>query len=143
MDNPLIVTVRSDIPGIVAIGVCLVIERTNADNVIWNLLYVNNFLPFVEQFMPWTWSLAVEEQFYLTLPLVLLLMFRLKRFRGAYLACLAAKDGIGPYLNCAGMPSRTVCRMFPGSGAMTAALPASGANAPAMPAPLAWWHPLQ
>ncbi len=41
-----------------------------------NLLYVNNFLPGAQQCMQWTWSLAVEEQFYLTLPLVLLLLRR-------------------------------------------------------------------
>ena len=27
-----------------------------------NLLYVNNFLPMPDQFMTWTWSLAIEEQ---------------------------------------------------------------------------------
>jgi peptidoglycan/LPS O-acetylase OafA/YrhL len=41
-----------------------------------NLLYINNFFPERDQFMPWTWSLAVEEQFYLTLPLVLIVLFR-------------------------------------------------------------------
>jgi peptidoglycan/LPS O-acetylase OafA/YrhL len=37
-----------------------------------NLLLLNNFLPFDAQALPWAWSLAVEEQFYLVFPLLLL-----------------------------------------------------------------------
>ncbi|MFO0576320.1 MAG: acyltransferase [Polyangia bacterium] len=37
-----------------------------------NLLLLNNFLPFDAQALPWAWSLAVEEQFYLLFPLGLL-----------------------------------------------------------------------
>lgn len=43
-----------------------------------NLIYVNNFIPDLEQFMPWTWSLAVEEQFYLLCPLLILLLYKWK-----------------------------------------------------------------
>ena len=46
-----------------------------------NLAYVNNFLPHDEQCMEWSWSLAIEEQFYLVFPLVLVLLQRLPRFR--------------------------------------------------------------
>src|SRR5690606_29414111 len=35
----------------------------NIDNLWANLLYVNNFLPYEEQAMNWTWTLAIEEQF--------------------------------------------------------------------------------
>jgi peptidoglycan/LPS O-acetylase OafA/YrhL len=43
---------------------------------VWaNILYVNNFLPRRHLFMDWSWSLAVEEQFYLCLPIFLLLFF--------------------------------------------------------------------
>jgi peptidoglycan/LPS O-acetylase OafA/YrhL len=38
-----------------------------------NLLYVNNFIPTAQQCMKWAWSLAIEEQFYLLFPLLLLL----------------------------------------------------------------------
>ncbi len=58
-------------------------------NMCWsNILYVNNFVPFGSQCMPWTWSLAVEEQFYLTFPLFLLVFLRWTRWRLAALAAL-------------------------------------------------------
>lgn len=36
-----------------------------------NILFVNNVLPFGVQFLPWTWSIAVEMQFYLIFPFFL------------------------------------------------------------------------
>lgn len=41
-----------------------------------NLLYVNNFIPIQEQFMGWCWSLAVEEQFYILVPIFIVLVFK-------------------------------------------------------------------
>ena len=41
-----------------------------------NLLYVNNFIPVQHQFMGWCWSLAIEEQFYILVPLFIILLFR-------------------------------------------------------------------
>ncbi|NVI97753.1 acyltransferase [Myxococcus sp. AM009] len=38
-----------------------------------NLLYVNNFIPTAQQCMKWAWSLAIEEQFYLLFPWLLLM----------------------------------------------------------------------
>ena len=42
----------------------------NAQHVWTNLVYVNNFLPYEDQFMLWTWSLAIEEQFYILFALI-------------------------------------------------------------------------
>lgn len=40
-----------------------------------NMFYLNNFLPMEESAMQWTWTLAVEEQFYVIFPLFLLAIF--------------------------------------------------------------------
>lgn len=46
---------------------------------IWaNILYVNNFINVKNQFMPWCWSLAIEEQFYMLIPGLLLLLLTSK-----------------------------------------------------------------
>ena len=48
------------------------------DNLWANVLYVNNFLPFEIQAMNWTWTLAVEEQFYLLYPLLLMALMKFR-----------------------------------------------------------------
>jgi peptidoglycan/LPS O-acetylase OafA/YrhL len=57
---------------------------------IWaNLLYVSNLLPFQHMSMKWTWSLSLEEQFYLLCPwLVAALAPRGSRMRYAVLAAI-------------------------------------------------------
>ena len=42
-----------------------------------NLLYINNFVR--ESYMGWTWSLAIEEQFYLVIPFLIAFIFPLFR----------------------------------------------------------------
>jgi len=44
----------------------------NSDKIWANILYINNFLPYGQQAMNWTWPLAIEEQFYLLYPLILM-----------------------------------------------------------------------
>jgi peptidoglycan/LPS O-acetylase OafA/YrhL len=36
-----------------------------------NFLLINNYIPYKNQFFAWTWTLAIEEQFYLLIPLFL------------------------------------------------------------------------
>ncbi|MGB3622088.1 acyltransferase [Ketobacter sp. MCCC 1A13808] len=56
-----------------AIGVFYLLAPASMSANLWaNLLYVNNFLPLETMSMSWTWTLAVEEQFYLLFPLLLL-----------------------------------------------------------------------
>lgn len=40
-----------------------------------NVLYINNFFPSEKMALNWTWSLALEEQFYIIFPLFLLTIF--------------------------------------------------------------------
>lgn len=48
----------------------------NTENLWANILQINNFLPYNKMYMVWTWSLAVQEQFYLFLPIFLLLLIK-------------------------------------------------------------------
>jgi peptidoglycan/LPS O-acetylase OafA/YrhL len=79
-----------------AYGVALLVllasggERAKAPYVWANLLYVNNFLPRAHMFMDPSWSLAVEEQFYICLPLFLLGFFFRARRRVLLLGALLA-----------------------------------------------------
>ena len=55
-----------------AILVFFLLAGPKFSQTIWaNVLYINNFLPLERMSMPWTWTLAVEEQFYIVLPLLL------------------------------------------------------------------------
>ncbi|NOQ63948.1 MAG: acyltransferase family protein [Methyloprofundus sp.] len=63
-------------------AVMLMVAATYPQNLhsLWaNIFYVNNFLPLEQQFMPWTWSLAIEEQFYTLLPCLILLIAKTRR----------------------------------------------------------------
>jgi peptidoglycan/LPS O-acetylase OafA/YrhL len=57
-----------------------------------NLLYVNNFLTCDRMFMDWTWTLAVEEQFYLVLPIFLLVVFLRTRHKVTVMLALFASS---------------------------------------------------
>ncbi|MGD0525725.1 MAG: acyltransferase [Polyangiaceae bacterium] len=55
-----------------ALGVAVladaIIVGDHADMAWANLFYVSNFVPIADAAMGWTWSLAIEEQFYLVCP---------------------------------------------------------------------------
>ena len=72
----------------VAIVVCTAFHFANRENLVYNVVYANNFLPITRQFMPWAWSLAVEEHFYLLLPFLVLVIYRSRHFRGVFWAGL-------------------------------------------------------
>jgi peptidoglycan/LPS O-acetylase OafA/YrhL len=56
---------------------------------IWaNYLYVSNFIPYQHQAAGWTWSLAVEEQFYFIYPLILIAILKFCKSPGAVLLWL-------------------------------------------------------
>lgn len=67
-----------------SIALCALFHFKNQENIVFNVVYLNNFLPITRQFMPWAWSLAVEEHFYLALPFLLLVTHRSKHFRGVF-----------------------------------------------------------
>ncbi len=50
----------------------------NIHNAWANLIFINNFISDLNQFMPWGWSLAVEEQFYIICPFLILFIYRKK-----------------------------------------------------------------
>lgn len=53
-------------------------QQLHLENLWANILYVNNFLPYEQQAMNWTWTLAIEEQFYLLYPVLLLAIMKFR-----------------------------------------------------------------
>ena len=47
-------------------------ESSHTENLWANVLYVNNFIDYDSQAMNWTWTLAIEEQFYVLFPILLM-----------------------------------------------------------------------
>jgi peptidoglycan/LPS O-acetylase OafA/YrhL len=60
---------------IAAMALYAVTMRVNRHMLWTNLIYINNFIAGVNQAMHWTWSLAIEEQFYFTFPCFLIFVF--------------------------------------------------------------------
>ncbi len=55
-----------------ALALVALLFPVNSETAWTNVLYVNNFVSFDHAFMGWAWSLAIEEQFYLLAPLLVL-----------------------------------------------------------------------
>lgn len=91
-----------------ALGVAVFIEVLTIGHqtpMVWaNLLYVSNFIPILNAAMGWTWSLAIEEQFYLLCPWLVRGLATLRAGPGlAALAALAlALCGVGAWVVVAG-----------------------------------------
>ncbi|MFM9835992.1 MAG: acyltransferase family protein [Methylophilaceae bacterium] len=60
----------------------------NSNSVWANFLYVSNFLEYQNQAAGWTWSLAVEEQFYFIYPLILIAILKWSKSPGVVLIWL-------------------------------------------------------
>ncbi len=73
---------------IFAILIFILFRGPHWQNLWQNILYINNFFPYETMAMVWTWTLAVEEQFYLIFPLTLLLIFNKKIHLGYSLLAL-------------------------------------------------------
>lgn len=52
-----------------------------------NLLYINNYI--TGSYMPWTWSLAIEEQFYIIIPFLIAFIFPLFKRKTLFFIILA------------------------------------------------------
>jgi peptidoglycan/LPS O-acetylase OafA/YrhL len=63
-----------------------------------NLLYVSNFIPLEQGAMGWTWSLAIEEQFYIVCPW---LIGALQPMRGLARTAILAAIVVGLWAICA------------------------------------------
>lgn len=65
--------------------------KMNDPSTVWaNLLYVNNFISWERHYMQWSWSLAIEEQFYIVFPVLLVCIYQLRRGRFTILVSLLA-----------------------------------------------------
>lgn len=51
----------------------------NAEYFWANLLFINNFFPAEKLFIPWSWSLTIEGQFYILFPLLFFFLMRTSR----------------------------------------------------------------
>lgn len=84
---------------VLLLGLLVLGREANAGNAWANLLFVNNFFPFREQYLPWTWSLAIEEQFYLVFPVVLIGLHAALKSQRHVMAVFAAALGAGFVVN--------------------------------------------
>jgi len=60
----------------------------NSDWIWANYLYISNFIDYGHQAVGWTWSLAIEEQFYFIYPLLLIVILKYSKSPGYVMAWL-------------------------------------------------------
>lgn len=84
----------------VAAAAQLVFIGGNTQMIWTDLLYISNFVPVLQMGMGWTWSLAIEEQFYLVCPWLVSALARAgSRARFAWLSVvLVTLTGAGAYV---------------------------------------------
>ena len=76
---------------LLVVGIDLLTNDPNRHHVWQNAIYINNFYSVGTVALAWTWSLAIEEQFYLVCPWILLAVFPYTaRGRVAVMATLMA-----------------------------------------------------
>ena len=77
---------------ILAIAAVIWINQSTLDmSYLWyNVFYLNNYVHLAHEKMPWAWSLAVEEQYYLIFPIFLLLAWRFGKNKVFYSIILLA-----------------------------------------------------
>jgi peptidoglycan/LPS O-acetylase OafA/YrhL len=57
------------------------VKNRSSCHTVWaNVLYINNFISLPEQCVSFSWSLAIEEQFYIVFPLILLFLLKREKF---------------------------------------------------------------
>ena len=88
----------------------ITLDPVSRKNIIWNWMHLQNYIGSCRV---QTWSLAVEEHFYLFLPAVLLLLLRLKRFTllPAIAAFVAVFCLVGRFFDLKGAHSLSHLRM--------------------------------
>ena len=71
----------------------------NSDWIWANYLYISNFIDYGHQAVGWTWSLAIEEQFYFLYPLLLIVILKYSKSPGytmlwLFIISIAVRAGI-------------------------------------------------
>lgn len=75
-------------------GLFFILNAPNREHLWKNLLYINNFFPNAEAAIPWSWSLAVEEQFYLIFPVFTLFILTRTQNPVRWLLLLLASSSV-------------------------------------------------
>ncbi len=75
------------------------LDGPNSEYIWANFLYINNFIDYGHQAVGWTWSLAIEEQFYFIYPLLLIVILKYSKSPGytmlwLFVISIAVRAGI-------------------------------------------------